>query len=298
LRVAAASIHYGEEPPVTGRKGSGTIFVSGCNLRCVFCQNAQISRGGTGRVVDADEFAAICLALQERGAENINIVTGSHSVPALLEGIRRARAASLSIPCLWNSSAYEKPETLELLRGVIDMFLPDLKTLDKNISAAFFNAPDYPRYAEKAIIKMMDLARDKHKVIIRHLVLPGFLESTKEVLRWFAVNARGKAILSLMTQYTPVNGTCDGVHCGGEDYVSDYDGAGAAGKKNAPARFLSELEYRKTLAWLEEFDIEDGFYQELETGNEWLPDFERKNPFSSELSVPVWHWKYGFIKLR
>ena len=274
MRLAAASIHRGEEPPVTGRGGSGTVFVSGCGLRCAFCQNAQISRGGMGRPVDSGEFAAICLALQNRGAENINIVTGSHAVPAIAEGLRRARGDGLNIPCLWNSSSYEKTETLEALRGLIDMFLPDLKTLDEGIAAKFFNAPDYPLYAEKAILKMMDMAQDKRKVIIRHLVLPGFLESTREALRWFAGNARGRASLSLMTQYTPPRPPLAAA---------------------SPARFLDREEYDTALAWIEEFGIEDGFYQELETGDEWLPDFERQNPFSSELSVPVWHWKHGFV---
>jgi putative pyruvate formate lyase activating enzyme len=276
LRLAAASVHRGEEPPVTGRGGSGTVFVSGCNLRCAFCQNAQISHGRMGRTVDADEFAAICLGLQRHGAENINIVSGSHAVPAIVEGIRRARGAALTIPCLWNSSAYEKTETLESLHDVIDMYLPDLKTLDKSVADKFFSAPDYPLYAEKAILKMMDMARSKHNVIIRHLVLPGFLESTKKVLSWFAKNARGRASLSLMTQYTPPH-----------DLPSVKAG-------NVPGRFLNKDEYDTALGWLEELGIEDGFYQEPGTGNEWLPDFERENPFSSEMSVPVWHWKNGF----
>jgi putative pyruvate formate lyase activating enzyme len=228
-----------------------------------------------GRTVDSGEFAAICLALQERGAANINIVTGSHAVPAIIEGIRRARESSLDIPCLWNSSAYEKPEALDMLSGLIDMYLPDLKTLDENIAASFLNAPDYPRRAHEAIIKMMEMA-GKNKVIIRHLLLPGFLESTKEVLRWFADNANGRALFSLMTQYTPVP-------------------AAGPDNANAPLRFLSKKEYDTALGWLMEFGIEDGFYQQLETGDEWLPDFQRQNPFTSDLSLPVWHWRDGFL---
>jgi putative pyruvate formate lyase activating enzyme len=231
-----------------------------------------------GRAVGTTEFSDICLALQECGAENINIVTGSHAVPAIALGIRRARRDSLAIPCLWNSSAYEKAGTLELLRGVADMFLPDLKTLDKNIAAAFFNAPDYPVYAESAILKMLEMAGDKNKVIIRHLVLPGLLESTKDVLHWFACNAAGRASLSLMTQYTPLL-PCD---C-------------RENKPAVPERFLNKREYETALAWLDEFGIEDGFYQELETDGDWLPDFSRPNPFPRELAVPVWHWKHGFL---
>jgi putative pyruvate formate lyase activating enzyme len=169
-----------------------------------------------------------------------------------------------------------------LLDEVIDGYLPDLKTLDKNIAAAFFNAPDYPQHAQKAIVKMMDMTNDKHKVIIRHLVLPGFLESTKEVLRWFAGNARCGASLSLMTQYTPPPYSA----------IEEKDNGS---ELKIPARFLNKHEYDTALSWIEEFDIEDGFYQELETGNEWLPGFEKENPFSAELSVPVWHWKHGFL---
>jgi putative pyruvate formate lyase activating enzyme len=163
LRLACASIHYGEEPPVTGSGGSGTIFVSGCNLGCVFCQNFQISRAAPlGRAVTAEEFAGICLALQERGAENINIVTGSHAVPAIAEGIRAAKDR-LSIPVLWNSSAYELPETLELLAGLVEAFLPDMKTLDSALAARYFHAPDYPETARAAILKMIDMTEMTEK---------------------------------------------------------------------------------------------------------------------------------------
>ena len=166
LRLACASIHYGEEPPLTGvvangnrenGGGSGTIFVSGCNLGCVFCQNWQISQHHIGRVVDTAEFTRICLALQNKGAENINIVTGSHAVPVIVEGISAARAGGLSLPVLWNSSAYELPETLELLGDTVDIFLPDMKTLDSNIAKRYFNAPDYPAIAAAAIKKMLCL---------------------------------------------------------------------------------------------------------------------------------------------
>ena len=273
LRLAAASLHWGEEPPVTGRGGSGTIFVSGCNLGCVFCQNHQIAGGsrnaagrGIGRPVSTDEFAAICLELQKRGAENINIVTGSHAVPALVEGIVASRKAGLTIPTLWNSSAYESPALLELLAGVIDRYLPDLKTLDTGLAARFFNAPDYPLVASAALPKMITACPEK--IIIRHLILPGCLDSTRAVLRWFAENAQGRAHLSIMTQYTPI-----------------------PGKRNvrAPNRFLDRREYETVLDWLEEFGIADGFCQELSPGSGWLPDFTRPNPFSSKLSVPVWN---------
>jgi putative pyruvate formate lyase activating enzyme len=282
LRVASAVLHRGEEPPIAGQGGSGAIFITGCSLGCAFCQNYQISHGSIGRSVSAEEFAGICLKLQKQGAENINIVTGSHAIPAIVRGLSAARSAGLTIPALWNSSAYEKPEALELLKDQIDIYLPDLKTLDDALAARFFNAPDYPRTASAAILKMIETADTRYsaskpapsgRVIIRHLVLPGYLDSTRSVLRWFAGHARGRALLSLMTQYTPIQ-------------------ALAAGPKAAaPARFLNETEYATILGWLDEFGIEDGFCQELVSGDDWLPDFNRPNPFSPELSVPVWHWR-------
>jgi putative pyruvate formate lyase activating enzyme len=300
LRLASASIHRGEEPPITGAGGSGTVFVTGCNLGCVFCQNWQISQGGAGRAVSAGEFAAICLALEKKGAENINLVTGSHAAPALAAGIRAARERGLSIPVLWNSSAYESRETLALLADTVDVYLPDLKTLDCGIARRFFLAPDYPEQAAAAILLMLE-SRGALKyrpsalpagpgspaaasagvlasgVVVRHLVLPGCLEASRDVIRWFADHARGKALLSVMTQYTPVKGPATG------------------GDRDPPRRYVNEEEYRQVRRWLEEFEIEEGFYQELAPDSGWLPDFNRPNPFSSELSLPVWHWREGMI---
>jgi putative pyruvate formate lyase activating enzyme len=270
LRIAFAGLHRGEEPPLRGAGGSGTIFVSGCNLGCAACQNWQVSGGGhsgehLGKAVSTGEFASICLKLQDREAENVNIVTGSHAVPAIVQGLATAKDSGLVIPVLWNSSGYESPQTLGLLSGHIDTWLPDLKTLDTALAARFFNAPDYPEAAAAAILAMIK-DRPGH-VIVRHLILPGHLESTRGVLRWFAERAAGSALLSLMSQYTPISG----------DAVM-------------PRRFLSKREYETVLCWLTEFGIEDGFCQDYLTGSDWLPDFSRPNPFSSSLSVPVWHY--------
>ena len=307
LRLGCASIHRGEEPPITGTGGSGTIFVSGCNLGCVFCQNYQISRPAflqnipagihgkkppLGCVVHTEEFVLICKALQERGAENINIVTGSHAIPAIAAGIDAARNNGVHIPVLWNTSSYENPEALELLRNRVDIFLPDLKILDAEIAGRFFNAPDYPQAAAAAILKMLELTGSPEntggradRVIIRHLILPGFLELTRQVLQWFAANVQGKALLSLMTQYTPPSDNSRACYC-------------AALPAGIPMRYVNKAEYETVLGWLDEFGIEDGYCQELVTGSDWLPDFNRTNPFSSELSKPVWHWSCGFLGNR
>jgi len=291
LRCAYAGIHWGEEPPIVGNRGSGTVFITGCNLGCAFCQNFQISQKGMGRVVDNTEFAEICLALEGKGAKNINIVTGSHAAPALALGIEAARKRGLTIPVLWNSSGYDGAETLEILKNFVDVYLPDLKTLDSKLAAKFFNAPDYPEHASAAILKMMEnrILQFSPKqdaasglmvsgVMIRHLIIPGHMEATRQVLRWFSENcngrARGRALLSLMTQYTPVQ-------------IPDV-------KSEIPGAYVSDDEYQTVLSILTELGIDDGYCQELVTGSEWLPDFTRRNPFSSELSLPVWHWEGGF----
>jgi putative pyruvate formate lyase activating enzyme len=234
-----------------------------------------------GKTVSPEEFARICLALQEQGAENINIVTGSHGIPAIAQGLVWARSLGLQIPILWNSSGYESLEALALLEDLIDVYLPDLKTLDKTIGKRFFNAPDYPAHAQAVILRMLETRRLSFKsvrgkpllvsgVVVRHLALPDCLESTKKALQWFAEHCQDKALFSLMTQYTPVG-------------------------PSSLTRSIDEGEYEHMTRWLEEFDSIDGFYQELVPDTSWLPDFTRINPFSSELSKPVWHWKTNFV---
>ena len=156
LRIAIACLHFGEEPVLTVENGSGTIFLSGCTLRCSFCQNYQISQQGMGKHIDVDEFARICLELEKNGAENINIVTGSHHIPKIAEGLKAAKEMGLSIPVAWNSSAYESIESLELLKGLVDIWLPDFKTMNPIMSRELFQAEDYPQVAKKAIRWMME----------------------------------------------------------------------------------------------------------------------------------------------
>jgi putative pyruvate formate lyase activating enzyme len=301
LRIGFSGIHNGEEPPIKGAGGSGTIFIYGCNLGCVFCQCFQISQGNdifqkkhSGhemcRKVDTSEFAEMCLQLQEMGAENINIVTGSHVAPAVASGFKSARDQGLSIPALWNSSGYDGEETLEIIKEFVDVYLPDLKTLDASIARQFSNAPDYPDCAENAIRKMLEyrplrFGKSPGKsgaenvmlsgVMIRHLILPGFLENTRQVLRWFAEHCNGsgdqRVLLSLMTQYTPA-------------YIPGV-------KTDIPNRYVSQSEYDAVLSMLDEFGITEGFCQELVSEANWLPDFSKENPFPQGISQPLWHWK-------
>ncbi|MCL2764317.1 MAG: radical SAM protein [Treponema sp.] len=240
LRIASADLHFGEEKPITGKGGSGTIFISGCSLGCIFCQNHDISQGhpSFGSVISASDFSDICLKLELRGAENINIVTGSHAVPAIAEGIIKAKKSGLQLPLIWNSSAYETLEALELLKGNIDIFLPDLKTLDSSIAHNLFNASDYPQTAAAAILKMADMS---DRIIIRHLILPGYMDSTRAVLQWISENVKDRATLSLMSQYYPA---------GKNPYA-----------KHMPKRRLTKDEYDMSLSWLKEFGIKDALVQ-------------------------------------
>ena len=307
LRIAFAGLHFGEEPLVTVFGGSGTIFFTGCTLRCAFCQNYQISQDGLGRAVSEKEFVDICLKLQAKGAENINLVTGSHHIPKIAQFIRAAKDAGVSIPFCWNSSAYESVEMLELLKGLVTIWLPDLKTLSSPLSEKLFAAPDYPEVAKKAIqwmiknnplqiqsipepenAKTVEWAesgqnRDKMTsgVIIRHLFLPGKFEETADVLSWLKDNADGKACISLMNQYTPV--------------PFAEEGKSLEKRKKALSviedRLVNEQEFEDIQDLLEAFDFDYLFYQELTDDTSWLPDFNRPQPFSNKLACPVWHFK-------
>ena len=289
LKIASACLHFGEEPPITGLGGSGTIFISGCNLHCVFCQNYQIALEGMGKVVDSNEFSKICLALQDKGAENINIVTGSHAIPAIAHGLRKAKKDGLSIPVCWNSSAFECVGALKLLEGLVDIWLPDLKTLNEQVSAKLFFTKDYGKTACEAILKMIEMSPLKFTtitkndaecekmlsgVIIRHLVLPEYVQDSYDVLDWLKFYVDNKAFVSLMSQYTPV--------------PSDL-------KKIGPQSYLSQKDFTNLEQELEDYDFEHLFYQELIEDDSWLPDFNRVQPFSNELATPVWHWKDGFV---
>jgi putative pyruvate formate lyase activating enzyme len=217
--------------------------------------------------------------LQQKGAENINIVTGTHFLPSLAEGIRESKEKGLTKPVIWNSSGYEKAEYLPVLDGFVDIYLPDLKTLDASLGGLMFGVSDYPRTAVAAIKNMADSRplryRDSSLVsglIVRHLVLPGLLENTRAVLAWFAENLADRALLSLMFQYTPSEG-------------------------NAPApngewgRTVSPTEYAETLAMLDEFGIENGFVQEPPEANQsWLPDFSSRDAFPGGLAHPLWFY--------
>lgn len=259
-----------------GGRGSGTFFLSGCALGCPFCQNWQISRSLIGEKLSIPRAGRICLDLQEAGAANINFVTGSHFARPLTEVIQWARREGLTLPVLWNSSAYETRETLEILAPHIDIWLPDLKTVSPFWASKIYGKREYAERAGEAVTFMADRAAPSYDeeglmtkgMIVRHLIIPGALEATREVLAWYGDRLRGKALLSLLSQYTPVR-------IPGEN-------------RPIPERFLREDEYEQVLEWLDELAIEDGFIQEWETGSDWLPDFREEHPFSADLSRVIW----------
>lgn len=299
VKIASACLHFGEEPPVTVFNGSGTIFFTGCTLRCSFCQNYQISQQGMGAEISEKDFVSICLKLQEKGAENINLITGSHHIPLIAKYLGAAKSSGLSIPVAWNSSAYESVEMLELLKDVVDIWLPDLKTLNPDLSKKLFGAEDYPEVATAAIRWMLrnfppemqetrkdDEVREKmtRGVIIRHLFLPGRIEETVDTLRWLKDNADEKAYISLMSQYTPVPFS--------EEQNTRKE---RLEKLSAIENRLVTAEEDETLRDLIEiYDFSYLFYQDLSDDDTWLPDFRRTQPFSYELAKPVWHWSSGF----
>ena len=308
LRLAWAGIHCGEEPPVTAQKGSGTVFFTGCTLKCSFCQNHQISHEGLGAEVSTDTLAMIFLDLQKQGAENINLVTATPFIPSIIDSVRLAQKRGLSVPILWNTSGYESGESLELLDSFVDIYLPDLKTLDPVLSDRLFAAPDYPEVARIALIRMTESTEavfegDKLQrgVMVRHLVLPGELESTKEVLQWYRENLYGRALLSLMFQYTPVShGQPVPAHPRPSASFGRESGGATPSSSNTPIplsnRRVKRNEYDLVFKWLEELKIEEGFVQEFASDEAWLPDFSRLNPFAADLSRAVWHYHEGFVE--
>lgn len=213
-RIARAAPHFGEEPCISGANGSGTVFFSGCNLRCVFCQNAQISRGGTGKNVSVSRLRDIFLELQDKGVHNINLVTASHYVEPVAEALREAK---LNIPVAWNSSGYDSVEALRRLEGLVQIYMPDLKYGSSDIARRYSAASDYPEVARAAILEMYrqtgsfvldenDMLRSG--VLIRHLILPENECNSREVIDFVADNFPGDMVLfSLMSQFTPMPGT-------------------------------------------------------------------------------------------
>lgn len=261
--IARYSLHMWEEPIISGDNGSGTIFFSYCNMRCCFCQNYEISELHKGRVVSKDEFSNICLELQEKGANNINLVTPTHYVNLIKDGLILAKEKGLSIPIVYNSSGYENVDTIKMLDGLIDIYLPDLKYYDDYYSKKYSNCNNYFLYASKALDEMIrqvgDIEYDsngmlKKGVIVRHLLLPGNIDDSKKIVEYLYRTYQDNIIISIMNQYTPVrklefdelnNKVTD------EEYEALIDYAYDLGVRNA---FIQEGETQMT-SFIPDFDI-------------------------------------------
>ena len=261
LRVGRAAPHFGEEPCISGERGSGAVFFAGCPLGCVFCQNFRLSRGEEGEEITSARLAEIFRDLEAQGVHNLNLVTGSQFLPDILAALD---AAKPTVPVLWNSSGYERLEAVRVLSRHVSVWLPDMKYMSPATAARYSAAPDYPAVASAAIEEMVRLAGPyeldeegmlRRGVLIRHLVLPGETENTKRVIDWVAETfLPGEVMFSLMAQYTP---------CG---EVAAYPNL---------QRTLTEDEWAQCLDRLEQSGIEDGFVQELSAaGTEAIPDFD------------------------
>ena len=215
-RVASYNAHFGEEDPLVGTSGSGTIFFSFCNLGCVFCQNYTISHHGEGIDIDSGQLAAVMISLQKQGCHNINFVTPSHVVPQILKALPIAIEKGLNVPLVYNSSGYDAVDTLRLLDGIIDIYMPDFKFWDKDTAKKYAKAPDYPECTRKAILEMYrqvgNLEMDGNGIavsglLVRHLVMPGGLSETKEIMEFLAALSQD-IYVNVMEQYRPCFDAC------------------------------------------------------------------------------------------
>ncbi len=256
--VARAALHYWEEPPISGTNGSGTIFFSGCNLKCDFCQNEDISRGTFGKEISIERLKEIYNELISQGAHNINLVTGTHFIKAITESLTEP----LSVPVVYNCGGYECVEALKLLENKVQIYLPDLKYADNELALKYSKAPNYFETATKAIEEMFRQVGKcqfdengimKQGVIIRHLILPNNLENTKKVIDWVKNNFNdGEVLFSLMSQFTP----------------------NKTGKFPELSRRLTQEEYDEIEEYLFNSGIEEGFLQELSSAKEeYIPPF-------------------------
>ncbi len=217
-KVYSHMTHRGEEPAISGQQGSGTIFFSHCNMACVYCQNYEFSQEGRGREVDFETLAQFMLELQRLNCHNINLVTPTHVMPQILKSLQIAIKKGLKIPLVYNTGGYELPEVIELLNGIVDIYLPDMRYADEEQANKYSFAPDYPKYNQEAIKQMQNqvgIAKMDTKgiikkgLIIRHLVLPDDIAGTKKIMEFIAQNLSKETYISLMSQYHPCYKACN-----------------------------------------------------------------------------------------
>lgn len=262
IKIALASVHNYEEPCISEKNGSGTVFFSNCNLNCIYCQNYEISQLGKGKEITIEHLAQIFIKQQEKNVNNINLVTPTMYVPQIIEAIKIARKKGLNIPIIYNSNGYENVETIKKLNGYIDIYLPDLKYYSNEIAVKYSKAPNYFEIATKAILEMINQVETpefnengliKKGVIIRHLVLPGHIQNSKHILKWLKENVNSRAYVSVMAQYFPTYKAKE------DKYLN---------------RKLTNKEYSEIEQYLYLLDIENGYMQDLgKHEEEYVPDF-------------------------
>ena len=262
LRVARAALHFWEEPCISGEEGSGAVFFSGCNLRCVFCQNYHIARAEQGKEITVERLSEIFLELQTQKANNINLVTATHYVPQVVLALRRAKEQGLHIPVVYNCGGYESVETLKMLEGLVDIYLPDFKYIDGERAKRYSHAENYPLIAKDALEEMVrqqpEAKFDKRGimqkgVIVRHLMLPGGIKDSKAVVKYLYETYGDSIYISLMNQYTPL------------PHVADFPEID---------RKLKKFEYDRLVDYAISLGVENGFIQEGETASEsFIPAF-------------------------
>jgi putative pyruvate formate lyase activating enzyme len=242
--VSSYNAHFGEEAPLVGKNGSGTIFFTHCNLNCIFCQNFDISQEGQGQEVTSEQLATVMLSLQKAGCHNINLVTPSHVVPQILSSIKIAAQDGLHLPIVFNTSAYDHVFTLKLLEGIVDIYMPDFKFWDPKVAKMACDAEDYPEKARKALMEMHrqvgDLVMDSDGIaqrgmIIRHLVLPGGLAGTRETMHFIAEKLSNDSYVNIMKQYRPCGNASKikalSKHPSQQDFEAAYHAARVEGIK-------------------------------------------------------------------
>lgn len=262
LKIARAALHYWEEPCLSGDKGSGTIFFSNCSLKCIFCQNKKISTGGFGQEISIKQFSNICLNLQQDGAHNINLVTPTHYVPSIIAGLKLAKSEGLNIPIVYNTSSYETQETIDLLKDIVDIYLPDLKYYNDEYAKNYSNVKDYFKIATQNIAAMVKQVGSPvfneeglmvKGVIVRVLLLPNHLEDSKRILKYLYQTYHNNIYISIMNQYTPI------------EKITKYPTLNHK---------VSDKEYDELINYACDLGITQAFIQEGETQSDsFIPDF-------------------------
>ena len=262
VRLARAALHFWEEPCVSGRNGSGTVFFSGCNLRCVYCQNKEISRGRIGKEVSLERLEEIFFELKAQGAHNINLVTPTHFAEQIKIAVKAAKADGLELPVVWNTGGYETAETIRDLNETVDVYLTDFKYMSGELAFKYSFAGDYPEAAKRALCEMVKTKGKpvfdengliKRGVIVRHLVLPGHTDDSLRVLDYLYDTYGDDIIISIMSQYTPTDIT----------------------KYTELNRKLTRYEYNKVIAGAEKLGIKNAYVQDGAAAKEsFIPDFD------------------------